>query len=74
MSNIFKLLKSMIKTITHLDNVFIQDETIYTLFTTLKEYRQIFRSENHKAAHDKSSKIVVFLKPQPPENKNEIKN
>ena len=54
MSSNFKPLKRKNKIITYLDDVFIQHTTTDTMLQTLPQYDSILKTENLKAAPDKS--------------------
>ena len=54
MSIIFRPLILKKIAITYLDDVFMQPQTKDEMFTVLEQYHQILKSENMKAAPDKS--------------------
>ena len=54
MSKVFRPLIHKKNAITYLDDVFMQSQTKEETFTVLKQYHQILKNENMKAAPDKS--------------------
>ena len=54
MSKIFRPLLLNKNAITYLDDVFMQSQTKYEIFTVLEKYHQILQQENMKVTPDKS--------------------
>ena len=58
MSKLFRPLKLKKKSITYLDDVFMQSQTKEEMFTVLEQYHKILQNVNLKAAPDKSHFVL----------------
>ena len=62
MSKIFRPLLLNKNAITYLDDVFMQSQTKYEMFTVLEKYHQILQQENIKVTPDKSHFFLTRVK------------